>query len=26
VSLELGAIPPEWERYLEYCRQPAVEH
>ena len=25
VSLELGAIPPEWERYLEYCRQPAVE-
>ena len=23
VSLELGAIPPEWERYLEYCRQAA---
>lgn len=23
VSLELGLVRPEWERYLEYCRQPA---
>ncbi len=23
VSLELGPVRPEWERYLEYCRQPA---
>jgi len=22
VSLELGVVRPEWERYLEYCRQP----
>lgn len=21
VSLELGAVRPDWERYLEYCRQ-----
>lgn len=24
VSLELGTVPPQWERYLEYCRQAAV--
>jgi 5-methylcytosine-specific restriction endonuclease McrA len=23
VRLELGSIPPEWELYLEYCRQPS---
>jgi hypothetical protein len=23
VSLELGKVRPEWERYLEYCRQHA---
>lgn len=23
VRLELGSIPKEWERYLEYCRQPS---
>lgn len=24
VSLELGRVRPEWERYLEYCRQPGL--
>lgn len=24
VSLELGKVRPEWERYLEYCRQPGA--
>jgi len=24
VSLELGVVRPEWEQYLEYCRQPGA--